>query len=137
VVFVEMELEDAQGALLSQNFYWYAADSEIYRGMNSLPEVAVTARAVAKTNSGGEAHVTVALENTGPAVALAAKMTLLRASDGERILPAYFSDNYVSLLPGEKRVVEISYPEAKASAAALIAIRGWNVVPARTEVEVK
>jgi hypothetical protein len=77
------------------------------------------------------------LENTGPAVALAAKLTLLRASDGERILPAYFSDNYVSLLPGEKRVVEISYPEAKASAAAIVAIRGWNVVPARAEVEAK
>jgi len=137
VVFVEMELRDAQGALLSQNFYWYAADSEIYRGMNSLPEVAVTARAVAKIHSGGEAHVTVALENTGPAVALAAKLTLLRASDGERILPAYFSDNYVSLLPGEKRVVEISYPEAKASPAAIIAIRGWNVAPARAEVEAK
>jgi hypothetical protein len=77
------------------------------------------------------------LKNTGPAVALAAKLTLLRASDGERILPAYFSDNYVSLLPGEKRVVEISYPEANASPAAIIAIRGWNVVPARAEVEAK
>jgi hypothetical protein len=52
-------------------------------------------------------------------------------------LPAYFSDNYVSLLPGEKRVVEISYPEAKANAAAIVAIRGWNVVPARAEVETK
>ncbi len=133
VVFVEMELKDAQGALLSQNFYWYAADSETYRGMNSLPQVAVTAKAVAETNSGGEAHVSVALENTGTAVAVAAKLTLLRASDGERILPAYYSDNYLSLLPGEKRVVEISFRDAQASAAT-IAIRGSNVVPARVEV---
>jgi hypothetical protein len=51
-------------------------------------------------------------------------------------LPAYFSDNYLSLLPGEKRVVEISYPEAQASAAT-IAIRGWNVVRARVEVQAK
>ena len=136
VVFVEMELKDAQGALLSQNFYWYAADSETYRGMNSLPQVAVTAKAVAETNSGGEAHVSVALENTGTAVAVAAKLTLLRASDGERILPAYYSDNYLSLLPGEKRVVEISFRDAQASAAT-IAIRGWNVVPARVEVQAK
>ena len=64
---------------------------------------------------------------------MAAKLTLLRTSDGERILPAYFSDNYLSLLPGEKRVVEISYPEAQASAAT-IAIRGWNIVPAKLEV---
>ena len=136
VVFVEMELKDAQGALLSQNFYWYAADSETYRGMNSLPQVAVTTKAVAETSSGGEAHVSVALENTSASIAVAAKLTLLRASDGGRILPAYFSDNYLSLLPGEKRVVEISYPEAQASAAT-IAIRGWNIVPARVEVQAK
>jgi hypothetical protein len=133
VVFVEMELKDAQGALLSQNFYWYAADSETYRGLNSLPQVAVKATAVGETNSAGEAHLSVGLENTGSAVAVAAKLTLLRTSDGERILPAYFSDNYLSLLPGEKRVVEISYPDAKAGAAT-VAIRGWNVAPARVDV---
>ena len=71
--------------------------------MNNLPQVTITTRAVNETNSGGEAHIAVTLENAGPAVAVAAKLTLLRASDGERILPAYFSDNYVSLLPGEKR----------------------------------
>ena len=134
VVFVEMELKDAQGGLLSRNFYWYAAESETYRGMNGLPQVAVTTKAVAETNTGGEAHVTVALENTGAAVAVAAKLTLLRTSDGERILPAYFSDNYVSLLPGEKRTVEISYPTAQ---AATVAIRGWNVVPGKVEVQAK
>jgi hypothetical protein len=136
VVFVEMELKDGQGALLSRNFYWYAADSETYRGLNKLPQVAVTTQAVAEVNSAGEVHVSVTLENTGSAVAVAAKLTLLRASDGERILPAYFSDNYVSLLPGEKRGVQISYPAAQAGAAA-VAVRGWNVLPAKAEVQAK
>jgi len=137
VVFIQMELKDAQGTLLSRNFYWYAADSETYRGMNSLPQVAVIARAVTQTNSGADAHVSVSLENTGGAVALAAKLTLLRAGDGERILPAYYSDNYVSLLPGEKRVVEISYPAGQANVPAAVAIRGWNIIAARTEVQAK
>jgi Exo-beta-D-glucosaminidase Ig-fold domain/Glycosyl hydrolases family 2/Glycosyl hydrolases family 2, sugar binding domain/Concanavalin A-like lectin/glucanases superfamily/Glycosyl hydrolases family 2, TIM barrel domain len=137
VVFIEMELKDAQGTLLSRNFYWYAADSETYRGMNSLPQVAVTVRAVAQSNSGADAHVSVSLENTGGAVAVATKLTLLRAGDGERILPAYYSDNYVSLLPGEKRVVEISYPAAQANVPAAMAIRGWNIVAAKTEVQAK
>ena len=78
----------------------------------------------------------VALENTGSAVAVAAKLTLLRTSDGERILPAYYSDNYISLLPGEKRVVEISYPAAQATSAT-VATRGWNIVPAKLEVQAK
>ena len=34
----------------------------------------------------------------------------MNASDGTRILPAYYSDNYVSLLPGESREVDIEYP---------------------------
>jgi len=105
--------------------------------MNSLPQVAVIARAVTQTNSGADAHVSVSLENTGGAVALAAKLTLLRAGDGERILPAYYSDNYVSLLPGEKRVVEISYPAGQANVPAAVAIRGWNIIAARTEVQAK
>ena len=135
-VYLEMELQDAQGALLSRNFYWYAADSERYQGLNTLPQVPVTAMAVAKASSGGDAHITVMLENPGSAVVLTTKLTLLQKSNGERILPAYYSDNYVSLLPGEKRYVEISYPE-KLEQAASIALRGWNVVPSITEVKAK
>jgi hypothetical protein len=133
-VFVELVLKGTDGKMLSQNFYWYAADSQTYRTMNDLPQVPVTAQASAAASTGGEAHVNVSLENTGQVVALTAKLTLLRSKDGERILPAYYSDNYISLLPGEKRVVAISYPAAEASDGAAIAIRGWNVVPGRVEV---
>jgi hypothetical protein len=139
VVYVEMQLKDAQAGLLSQNFYWYAADSETYLGMNALPQVALTARVVAQANSDGDAHLGVELENPGPVVAVAAKLTLLRSADGERILPAYYSDNYVSLMPGEKRIVTISYPRAAGATAspAMVAIRGWNVAPAKVEVQAK
>ena len=101
--------------------------------MNSLPQVA--APAVAAANAGGEAHVQVALENAGTSVALAAKLTLLLSSDGERILPAYFSDKYISLLPGEKRTVVITYPQTKPAVPAALTLRGWNVVPAGVEVK--
>ena len=57
------------------------------------------------------------------------KLTLLNASDGTRILPAYYSDNYVSLLPGETREIEIEYPASAAKGAAQVAMRGWNVAP--------
>ena len=54
------------------------------------------------------------LQNKATAVALANKLTLVNAADGSRILPAYYSDNYVSLLPGETREVEIEYPASAA-----------------------
>ena len=58
---------------------------------------------------------------------MANKFTLEAASDGERILPAYLSDNYVSLLPGEARAIEIEYPANAAAGSAKIEIRGWNL----------
>jgi hypothetical protein len=132
-----MELTDANRTLLSKNFYWYAADSETYRGMNSLPQVALTTSAIMQTGTGGDAQVSVTLDNPGTAVGVAAKLTLLRSTDGERILPAYYSDNYVSLLPGEKRVIKIAYPAALGNMPATVAIRGWNITPAKVEVQMK
>lgn len=52
---------------------------------------------------------------------------------GARILPAYYSDNYVSLLPGERRVLDIAYAASAAKGAPHVALRGWNTVPAQTE----
>ncbi len=50
-------------------------------------------------------------------MALANKLTLLNAHDGTRILPAYLSDNYVSLLPGETTEIQIEYPASAAGPA--------------------
>jgi len=41
-----------------------------------------------------------------------------------QILPAYFSDNYVSLLPGETRDVTVAYPGDRG--VATVRLRGWN-----------
>ena len=54
-------------------------------------------------------------------------------ADGTQVLPAYFGDNYVSLLPGETRTIEIRYPTAKASSAS-VTLRGWNVAASRVAV---
>ena len=68
-------------------------------------------------------------------MALANKLTLVNASDGARILPAYYSDNYVSLLPGETKVVEIEFPASAAKGQPKVNLRGWSL--AETSVGVK
>ncbi len=96
VVLVKLELRSATGQLLSDNLYWLGATGESYRQLNHLPNATIAATA-AMASSG---KVRVQLLNKGVAVALQNKLTLVNA-DGSRILPAYYSDNYVSLLPGE------------------------------------
>jgi len=129
---VKLELLDASGRLLSENLYWEGKDEAALRKLNALPQAAVRVSAGAM-RVGEEISVRVELENTSGSSALANKLTLLD-SKGVRILPAYYSDNYVSLLPGEKREIEIRYPVAKAAARARIALRGWNAKPASIAV---
>ena len=125
VVLVKLELRSASGELLSDNLYWLAADSASYRQLDRLPPATISASAI----STGSGAIRVHLANTGSTVALENKLTLLNAGDGSRILPAYFGDNYVSLLPGETRDIEIEFPASAAHGAAQLTIRGWNLAP--------
>lgn len=124
LVLIKLELTDARGQILSENFYWQGQDEAALQGLNALATVdlRVTAQSV---SVGKDIRVRATVENPGSAAALAAKLTLLDAK-GQRILPAYYSDNYVSLLPKETRVVEISYPATVAGNARL-SLRGWNI----------
>ena len=124
VVFVKLELRSAAGELVSENFYWLGAESASYRPLSRLAatSMAVTAKS---TPLGDSVRVRVDLRNNGTSASLANKLTLLN-SDGSRILPAYYSDNYVSLLPGESREIDIEYPVKQSKGTAQLSLRGWN-----------
>jgi hypothetical protein len=134
VIFVKLTLTDATGKQLSQNFYWLAAHDYDYRKLNDMPAVALQATAASET-VGDEKHITVTLTNPSQTTALTTKLTLLESTDGPRILPAYYSDNYISLLPNERRTIEITYPSSPTHTHPAIALRGWNITPKTIEVK--
>jgi hypothetical protein len=125
VVLVKLELKNSTGQVVSDNLYWLAAASELYRQLNRLPAANVAATATVAGN--GKIHVQ--LRNAGNAAALENKLTLVNAAEGMRILPAYYSDNYVSLLPGETREIEIEYPASASNGDPRVNLRGWNLPP--------
>jgi Exo-beta-D-glucosaminidase Ig-fold domain/Glycosyl hydrolases family 2/Concanavalin A-like lectin/glucanases superfamily/Glycosyl hydrolases family 2, sugar binding domain/Glycosyl hydrolases family 2, TIM barrel domain len=135
VVLVRLELRDGTGRLLSQNLYWLGAKSTSYRHLNRMPVTSLSTSA-SSTRDGISMRVQVRLKNTGSVAALATKLTLFTAPEGARILPAYWSDNYVSLLPGESTVIEVEYPTASA-ASAKVGIRGWNIASQMVAVSAK
>ena len=99
--------------MIADNFYWVAKDAESYRALDKLASASVNsdvkAASDATVDGGREKVWRVHLRNTGSDAAIALKLTL-RHADGTRILPAYYSDNYLSLLPGEERTVTIQAP---------------------------
>jgi hypothetical protein len=126
VVLVKLELHDAAGNLLSQNLYWLGADSSSYRALGTIPSTEIDATAVSD-RQGDNISTHVSLHNRGKVVSLQIKLTLLNANDGSRILPAYYDDNYVSLLPEESREIVIEYAAKDAKGPAQIVLRGWNL----------
>jgi hypothetical protein len=131
-VLVELAVRDAGDAAVSDNFYWWAKDEASLRELNGLEQGKLTVSATA-ASSGNERKATVRIKNAGSVPALMVKLTLKAGATGERILPAYYSENYVSLLAGEERVVSVNFPAGKAKAA--VGIRGWNLAEETVAVE--
>ena len=123
-VIVALRLRDAAGKLISDNTYVQAGDDAGYQKLNALKPQKLRIKAAAATVE-DERVVTVQIANDGKQATLGTKLTLVDPT-GTRILPALYSDNYLTVLPGEPRVVEIRYP-AKHGARATVRVRGWNV----------
>ena len=126
-IIVRLDLTGADGAVLSRNLYWLAGEAPAGARLSDMPVQPVTLSA-RQARSGEEWVINATLANAGSAPALTSKLTLVDAK-GQRILPAYYSDNYVSLLPGEQRQVEIRYPARPGQGAPRLELRGWNVKP--------
>ena len=54
-------------------------------------------------------------------------MALIDAETGERILPAFFTDNYLSVLPGETKTVVVEVPGKIDPKKQRVQVYGWNV----------
>jgi hypothetical protein len=128
VHFLKLELHDASGKLLSNNFYWRALPEhqDDLTDLGKLPTVTLDAKA-SRNDADGKTLVTVTLRNPSANVALMTHLQLRRHS-GERVLPVFYSDNYVSLVPGESRTItiEADLKDFKGEEA-LVVFDGWNI----------
>ena len=129
VSLIELVLSDFPGSSVSRNFYWLSDKTSSFRQLSLLPHVAVDVKAVSSPESAKESRVAVTLTNHTTSVAIATKITLLTKSTHDRILPAYYSDNYISLLPGETQQILVAYPHPDGDGEVEIAVGGWNIVP--------
>ncbi len=97
------------------------------KALGSLPTVTLDAKVVRREGE-GKSFFDVTLHNPGTQIALMAHVQLRRKRDSERVLPVYYSDNYVSLVPNESRTITIEAATAELKGeAALVLVDGWNV----------
>lgn len=143
--FLRLVLRDAGGAALSRNVYWLAPTNDVmnwddstwyhtpvtkfssFKSLQSLKPATLSATAGAPASAGGSVAVDVVLENKAKVPAYFIRLELQDAS-GEDITPAFWTDNYVTLWPGEKMVVGVNWPAAGAAhGKGTVKISGVNV----------
>ena len=125
--FIKLDLTDAGGKLLSTNFYWQHVAQDQYDGLMNLPNVTLDATATARTE-GDNTWLTVTLANHTGHIALLSHLQLHQKRSGNRVLPVFYSDNYISLVPGESRTVSIeAATNDLAGDQPLIEVDGFNV----------
>ncbi len=129
VHFMKLTLKDASGKQISDNFYWRAnaEHPDDMRALNELHTMTLEAQ-LSREDSGDKALLTVSLHNPGTEVALMTHLQLRRQGSGDRVLPVYYSDNYISLVPGESKTITIEAATADLKGdTPLVVVDGWNV----------
>jgi hypothetical protein len=126
VHFIRLRL--TRGAeLLSENFYWRATEEGDFRALRALPKTPLTATTRVTDTPDGY-RLTTELVNGSATPALMVRLKVVRSGQGDRILPVLYSDNYISLMPGERRTVtaDVSKADARGERPRM-AVEGFNV----------
>ena len=145
--FLSLTVEDKTGAIVSRNFYWLSTIEDVldwtkrqwfftptkvhgdFTELAALPPVTLDVK-TAFDHDGPDNRALVTLKNPGHSVAFFVRLRVLNKPNGEQILPSIWSDNYVSLLPGETRTLTARWrAEDAPGATPTVAVDGWNVVP--------
>lgn len=132
-MFLSLELLDSKGTAIADNFYcipaennsynwkkakWYMTPIQKYgdlRFVSSLPQ----AKADVNVSRTKEVY-TVTLRNTSETVSYQNILQLV-GDDGNLVVPAFWSDNFISVLPGQTKTVT-----CRCSGNARLEVQTWN-----------
>lgn len=125
VWFVDLRLINNANKEIDNNFYWISAKKDVldynaklstwyfytpskqyadYSALNKLPKVKVSSTMIKKVGK-LNTQFRVTLKNKSDKIAFFVYVGIIDENTGNTILPVLWSDNYVSLLPHEERIL--------------------------------
>jgi exo-1,4-beta-D-glucosaminidase len=93
-----------------------------------IDEVAVLAETLADKGRPREHRITIRLHNPSRQVGFFERAEITSAREGDEILPIEYSDNYVTVFPGETVELQGTIPGA-ATAPHWVRVTGYNTPP--------
>lgn len=130
VFFLKLQLAD-QDKTVDENIYWLSNKPHSYEKLNELEKVTVNAEI--KKSGNGQSVIRISNPKNETAFFIRLKVT---NSNNELVLPVYFTENFLTLLPGAEKEIQLDLATGKSSSGMndlKLVIEGWNV----TQQEIK
>lgn len=132
--FVALDLVDNAGKSLDRTVYWMQKDCQ-WGELLQLGTAKVEAAVTAQSRDGEETVYTVRIANRSSVPALQVWTEVLCGTQGAEVLPSFWSDNALTLLPSEERTLEVRFRTVLLGRAQPhLMVEGFNVVPREIEV---
>jgi exo-1,4-beta-D-glucosaminidase len=144
--FIRLQLRDSAGALVSNNLYWYSTTTDVlsghaswyrttvksyanFSGLNALASNSNVTATASRTIGAGQETVNITLHNASTTnIAFFMRPEITAGNGGNEVLPVTYSDNYVSLWPGESTTITGTYQTVDLGGRApYVRVRGYNV----------
>ncbi|HQK70599.1 MAG TPA: glycoside hydrolase family 2 TIM barrel-domain containing protein [Bacteroidales bacterium] len=145
VYFLNLRLTENANSLISENFYWLSSKEDVldekksewfvtpnssyadFTALNHMPSATLEVTA-SKSENDDLSTINITLKNPSSVVAFFVEMKLKNHANGDLVLPVYWSDNYVSLLPGKSKNITVQFNNSSLKGGKpIIEVSGWNI----------
>ncbi|MDR0348909.1 MAG: beta-glycosidase [Tannerella sp.] len=123
VYFLKLMLLES-GEVLTDNIYWLTAAEKDYTSLARLPKAATEVK-VSVDRKGEKYSGKISLKSNGH-ISFFNRIKVFDKTTGKRILPVHYTDNYITLMPGDRREVEIEFLSGLTKDQIEIVVESWT-----------
>ncbi|MGI4750090.1 MAG: glycoside hydrolase family 2 protein [Janthinobacterium lividum] len=121
-VFLVLQILDKNKNKLSENIYWLPDATGNHSGLQKM----ASSQLQTSVRKMADGKIEVTLSNPAKApLAFFNRLSLVDATTHTRVLPVFYADNYISVLPGEQKKVVLE--NASKISNPQLSISGWNL----------
>ncbi len=108
----------------NENTDWFITPTLRYGDFKEINYLKTAAISISKRT--GSSKIKLSIKNISNQIAFFITLKAFNKITGEIITPAYFSDNYVSILPEEEKIIAVSFKRNVHLKDVILKISGWN-----------
>ena len=124
VYFLKLTLSDKYRKEITRNIYWLTNREKDYTTLASLPKSKPKVQ-ISLDKAGNLCKGTIQLTGDNH-ISFFNRIKVFDKNTGKRILPVHYSDNYVTLMPGDKQVVTLEFESELPTNQIQVVMDSWT-----------